>query len=321
MELIDIQQVKFEELSELSFDILIMVSGYENRCSFLVTHLKSVAQNKIVFGFLEKRHNGFRPENDRIYEEEHFDFHEASGNNGNDIQELLENLIQNQTKEKISVLVDYSCMTKEWYATIINYFVNWDFQLKEIDLYFSYTPSQFEKSNRKNLFNKRMQPPAVEHPGTANRPVSLILGLGYDQDQALDLVNRIRPAATYAFYSDPAQDDRFVMEVQKINREVLHNLPDSHIFRFPMNDFRRINILLKDLVIDLRLQSQVILAPLGPKPFALNCMLLSARYPDVWVWKVQTGKKELYHEWKPLGKPLICNAKFKLEEDLNWGTE
>jgi len=321
MELKNIQQIDFEKLNEIRFDILIMVSGYEDRCSFLATHLSSVAIHKIVFGFREKKNEGFRHENDQVFSSLNYDFHETSGESGNDIQLLLDELLQDEEKDKLSILVDYSCMTKEWYSAIVNHCVNWDFKMSKLDLYFSYTPSMFEKPKKKNLLSKLKRNPISGNPGTAGKPVALILGLGYDQHQALELVNRIRPAVTYAFYSDPSHDKRFVEEVKKINQDVLQNLPDSHIFKFPMNDFRQINLLLKELVIDLRLQSQVILAPIGPKPFALSCMLLSAQYPDVWVWKVHTGNKKLNYVWKPLGIPLVCKAEFILDEDVKWGND
>lgn len=317
MELGNIQQINFSDITTVKFDILIMVSGYENRCSFLAEKLQSNALTKIVFGFKEKKETGNRPENDKLFRHLNYEYIEASGNSGDNIQTTLEEIIGKTDKKELNILVDYSCMTKDWYSTIVNYFVNWDFNIKLLHLYFSYTPSQYEKSHQKSLFKLKTGLKPAPYPKTDNRPVALVLGLGYDQDKAMELVNRIRPAVTYAFYSNPSQDERFVTEVRKINSSLLKNLPANHIFRFPMNDFRKINILLKELVLDLRLDTQVILAPLGPKPFALNCMLLSARYPDVWVWRVHTDKKELYHKWLPMGDPLICRADF-LTEDISW---
>ena len=318
MDLDRIEQVEFKPLSKENIDILIVVSGYEDRCTFLAEQIKSDPFDKIVFAFLEKQSEGFRPRNDKRFRELDFEFVKATGEHGSEIQTKLEDLIEDINKDSIRILVDYSCMTKEWYAAIINYFVNWDLNVKEIELFFAYTPSSFEKPKRKGLLKKLVRRPAEAILDAKNKPVSLILGLGYDQDQAFELVNRIRPAATYAFYSDPSFDSRFVAEVEKRNREILTHIDPAHVYKYPMNDMREINLSLKKLCMDLRLDSQVILAPLGPKPFALACMLLSARYPDIWVWRVHTGQSDLYYEWKPYGDPIVCKAVFRNDMDEQW---
>jgi hypothetical protein len=190
--------------------------------------------------------------------------------------------------------------------------------VNEIDLYFAYTPSTYEKPKRKKIYKRYTKPSPSERIDALNRPVSLVLGLGYSQDQARDLMHRLRPDRTYAFYSDPSIDDRFVKEVEKCNREILKDIKPDHVIKYPLNDMRSINMSLKQLCLDLRLSHQVILAPLGPKPFALACMLLSARYPDIWVWKVHSSHNDHYYEWKPHGHPLVCKAVFRTIPDDQW---
>jgi len=318
MELDRIEQLEFQTISKEVMDLLIVVSGYENRCTFLAHHLPIDPLNKVVFAFKEKQTEGFRPFNDQYFSTHHFDFHDATGGHGAEVVEKLESLLENARKDHLKILVDYSCMTKEWYAAIINYFVNFDLDAKEIELYFAYTPSTYEKPRRKRFFKKFARTLVTEPIESTGKPVSLVLGLGYDPVQAQELINRIRPAQTFAFYSDPSIDDRFVKEVEKVNKFLLKDLESDHVIKYPLNDMRAINLSLKQLCMDLRLQSQVILAPLGPKPFALACMLLSARYPDIWVWRVHTGQNDAYYKWKPYGKPLICKAVFKTLTEDRW---
>ena len=318
MELENIEQVDFESIKNDQFDVLMVVSGYENRCTYLAEHFSAKPLTKIVFAFTERRKDGFRPGNDEFFRDLNFDFRESSGSTGNEIQKSLEELSENINHRRLKILVDYSCMTKEWYATIVNYFVNWDLNVQEVELYFSYTPSVFEKSKRTGILKRLTRKPVDQVFETQNKPVSLVLGLGYNQDPAIELIRRIRPARTFVFYSDPSIDNRFVKEVEMRNKELLKGLAPENIFRYPMNDLKKINLSLKELCMDIRLDSQVILAPLGPKPFALSCMLLSARYPDIWVWRVHSGDSDQYYDWKPFGTPLVCKAVFKNDDDDGW---
>ncbi len=317
MELADIQQLEFESVKNEHFDVLIAVSGYEKRCSYLSEHLPLNQFTKLVFAFTEKNKDAYRIENDEFFRKRDFEFIDSSGSTGNEIQKTLESVLNSFEQEKIRILIDYSCMTKEWYATIVNYFVNWDMKLKEVDLVFSYTPSAFEKSKKRSILKRKKHKYPDKQINSQNKPVSLVLGLGYDQDQAFELINRLRPARTFAFYSDPSIDNRFVKEVESRNNEILNSLPPENVYRYPMDDLKKINLILKDLCVDLRLDSQLILAPLGPKPFALSCMLLSARYPDIWIWRLHSDSSDQYYDWHPFGKPLICKAVFRKDDDYS----
>jgi hypothetical protein len=73
--------------------------------------------------------------------------------------------------------------------------------------------------------------------------------------------------------------------------------------------------LLTDLCLDLRLNYRIILAALGPKPFALICMLVGARYPDIEVWRVGAGKLESVYDRIPVGEPLVYSVEFGNHED------
>lgn len=319
MEFVNLEQTDFDSIKDSGFDVLIMVSGYEQRCTYLAEKLHAEPVKKLVFAFLEKNKEGHRSLNDLYFKEHFFEIYESSGSSGNIIQQNLDNILEGFTKEKIRILVDYSCMTKEWYATIINYFVNWDVPQKEVELFFSYTPSVFEKSKKTGMMQKfkksRINNPDYDPNGKA---VSLVIGLGYNQGPALELISRLRPLRTYVFYSDPCLDERFVEEVENRNKELLQDIAPEFIFKYPVGDIKQTNHIIKDLCMDLRLDSQVILAPLGPKPFALSSMLLSARYPDIWVWRVHSSPSDKYYEMKAVGDPVICRAMFKKEGDSVW---
>jgi hypothetical protein len=138
MELIFTQQVSFDDLYISDFDLIIAVSGYESRSTYLVERIKLQNELKTVLAFEEKTDELHRPENDEKYRQMGFHFIMQSGDIVVDTDSLL-NLLPDRNKDSLNILIDYSCMTKLWYASIINYFIQNDLPNHNISLYFSYT--------------------------------------------------------------------------------------------------------------------------------------------------------------------------------------
>ncbi len=88
-----------------------------------------------------------------------------------------------------------------------------------------------------------------------------------------------------------------------------------NLFNYPLNDLSRINDLLTNLCLDLRLKYNVILAPLGPKVHALNCILLSTSYPDVDVWHISSGNSESPYDRTAGSDPLVLEVMFINEDE------
>lgn len=100
-----------------------------------------------------------------------------------------------------------------------------------------------------------------------------------------------------------------------LNFRLIDKLHRNRVFSYAIRDLKKIDSLLTNLCLNLRLNYKIILAPLGPKPFALCCLILSARYPDIEVWRVSAGSSESVYNREPFGEPLIYRVDFGLEED------
>jgi hypothetical protein len=133
----------------------------------------------------------------------------------------------------------------------------------------------------------------------------LVIGLGYESERALGLVNYVEPAVTVAFLSDPALDERFVEATMEANRSLLQTLGEEQTVRYPLGSLRATAALLESCCLGLLKEHRIILAPLGPKPFALLSMLLASAHMGIEVWRVSAGEKGSVKSRKPIGK-ILC---------------
>lgn len=116
MKLQSIDQAPQSTLGELQFDVVIAASGYESRAPYVSQSSNiSGAGHRLTFGFRD-RVKLARLSNDKKFKRLGFKAVGADGHTGEIIKEEVENAIRRTPGERATVLVDYSCMTKIWYA-------------------------------------------------------------------------------------------------------------------------------------------------------------------------------------------------------------
>lgn len=307
-------QVGFDQIHRERFDLFIAASGYENRSTYLASHLPDHQAKKIALCFDDRKSTLFRPQNDLIFRELGFECVEMPGNNSTILKRLLDRFTKADQYQKIKILVDYSCMSKTWLSGIIDYFSRNEENQEDTEVFFSYTPSWFDVPQP--LHFRKIN---WDLPGIFNSPgkhIAVILGLGYEKFLAESLFQSLKDHTRYVFYSNPAFDNRFVEEVLKNNEKILENLEPERVFRYPIRDLKETDALLTSLCLELRLNHRVVLISMGPKPFLLSCLLLSARYPDVFVWNITSSISGNVYNREPQGEPLVCKTMFTNKEDF-----
>jgi hypothetical protein len=79
--------------------------------------------------------------------------------------------------------------------------------------------------------------------------------------------------------------------VEFVNSEILNSINNENIIKFPVYDLIYTNYLLESLCKTLIKNYRVILAPCGPKPFALLSFINSLKYDsDLEVWRISPGR-------------------------------
>ncbi len=317
MELIYAHQIGFDQVSDEEFDFFLAASGYEIRSTYLLENVEINAKKKIALGFDEMKDNPVRIKNDAVFLERGFESFELSTTEAEKLEGLLDNLFKDTKEDKLRFLIDYSCMSKIWYAAIIKYFIDNESIISNLEIFFSYTPAVFSEPKDIKPGRKPSGPEGLLKPNkVAVRPCALVMGLGYEKYVSESLFNNLNYDALYVFYSNPAFDNRYVSKVMENNRQVLETILPERVFPYPIEDLERTDSVLTSLCLELRLAHHVALLPVGPKPFTLSCLLLAARYPDIEVWNVKTGEEGPLYERKPLGEPLVCKTIFSNNDEI-----
>lgn len=314
MELVYAHQVGFQQILQEDFDLFIAVSGYESRSVYLAENLSSHQCEKIVLGFDDRKNVLSRPENDLRYMELGFTYYELPGNNSSEITNILDGICMKNGCRGMKILVDYSCMSKTWLTSIIHYFSMNELMVEDSEVYFSYTPSYFDSA--KNLDKKQITWNLPGYFRTPGKPISVIIGLGYEKLIGESVFNSLRNFTKYVFYSNPAFDNRFVEEVLANNAKILKKLDEEKIFNYPIQDLKETDALLTSLSLELRLNHRLVLISMGPKPFTLSCLLLAARYPDIHVWNISSSVTGNVYNRDAMGEPLVCKTLFSSKDEV-----
>lgn len=314
MKTLKTKQVNINVLESISeFDLLITASGYESRASFFIENIKNISfKKKLAFGFNEYSDNKVRLKNDEIFK--HFNFlffYESTNSSKNLIAYLNETILKFKSKS-LKIVIDYSCMSRVWYASILSYFKNISEKNNcKIELYFSYSPALFVQPPASSVKNTIVGP----IDGFSNiyiplKTVALIIGLGFEKERAYGLSEYFN-AISYYFYGDESYNSEYSKVVNEKNKKLLDNSIPDNIFKYPINDLNYTETMLIDLCNSLSNNHKIILAPCGPKIFTLICLIVSMKLKDIDVWRISPGSFAHPFDKKPNGDLLIYNIVFQ----------
>jgi len=298
------KQIELKKLLKLNtIDIFLCANNHEDRSLSLYDVLRSQIEIRKAYAF--------------CYEKDFLNVN-AQGLQGvlvsdyYQIINLLDRLlIDLENKDSINIVVDYSCMTKPWYYTIVLYLKNRNINFNSINTFFSYTPALFVKPKPPKP-NKEIGPLPGKYSIPTDKPKALIVGLGYEKNKAEGIIEHLEPKTSYLFYTSPASDPEFVKIVEKNNRILLEER-SSNVIKYPFNNLLYLEKKLTNLCDQLSSEYSIIIAPLGPKPFTFISVMLSVKYNNIDIWRVGSGTDINRYNYKPLEDQnyIICNVLFE----------
>jgi len=285
--------VTVEDVRKSEIDLFLLAGNHEKR--FLTCYNKISRQNQIKksialcynSSFCRKLPTGMAKE--------------VIGNQA-EIFNLLNTLLSDN-KEEYTLFVDYSCMTKPWYYSIILYLSNKKLPFNKIKVFFSYTPSKYSPPQEPKP-NSEIIPLPGKYIVPTNKPKALIVCLGYEQQKAEGIIEHLDPKISYIFYTKPAFDNRFVKTLEANNHSILND-PTNKIRTYQFDDLLDLERQLTAIYENIRDDYSVIFAPLGPKPFTFISMLMSVKYPDIDVWRVGSGSDINEYRREPINDDLF----------------
>lgn len=302
-----ISNIKIDEI--LNLDLIIVASGYEHRASYLAQKLSHLdIKDKIVFAFKDHSENQVRKNNDKIFNDLGFISEHFSGNNWENIQNILTQFFDNLCdKEEVNILVDYSSMTRLWYATILKYVTTYCNYRGIINLYFSYTKAKYSPPSDSEInFTVNFDPlPGYNKLSIPDKPTALIIGLGYEKARATGLIDYFDAQEVFLFYSDnPLYHDK----IKEANGKLLETY-SNNVFVFPLNDIVTTKTILENLCNRLSSDFRIVITPCGPKPFTLISFLLAIENQSIDTWRVSGSSKPDHPECYPSGDFVVTNLR------------
>ena len=318
MELVHNYQVKFEELNTERIDFFIAASGYQKRCTYLAENLCLTNTEKLLITFDEKHRPELRSENERVFKDLEFYSITSAPDDNTEIEKLLGKMCSVISRQELNILIDYSCMSKVWYATIIDFFIRNEPGARRINIYLSYTPKKnnaFPVKSKWKSLDPVLPQSKKEKKGV---PVSLVTGINSNLEPSLDLIEEVKPANIFAFVPSFSHDTEYYNKLMDFNRPLLEKIRPEKILKYPAQRPDQICSMLTSVCLDLRIDHDVLLVPQGPKTFALSAILLSMRYPDIKILDLKsTAKPPNDDEGLPAGEPVIMKSIFCCEDDAD----
>lgn len=274
-----VRDISASDISEAIYDIAIWCDGYEERSSYYPSIAnKGNIREHAVLGFEDDK---MPHERSSSYFAEYWPSNHLSHNTRSldaliaDIERLL------PKKSTLNILVDYSCMPRDWYAAILKLRPN---GCEHLVIDFSYSIA--------NHVEKIYPPNLVEYYSvygcesiSAPHDCSVaILGLGFEGIAPLKILERLEPDMTEMYISDPGVAQGYAERAINSNVDVIrHYLDDdeSRISRFPLRSVQTALRGIYELAFPYLENCSVVLIPVGPKPFVLASILLSMSYKEV----------------------------------------
>ncbi len=308
MKLTETAEGQKEEIRELKFDYFICSSGFEARASYIAKALQINAVVKKVICFKNYEAEGHRKTNDEFYKENNYDFIYEDGDQSQNIIGILKEILNNDALE-LKIGIDYSSMTRVWYSAIVSYFNSLQLN-KVITIYFFYSFSKFSKPVNSNVRNIHIGPiKDFSSLSIPDKPTALIIGLGYEKERAFGL-SEYFDAETYIFAADESKDQKYYEAVMQANEHLIRYVKTQNIFEYSLHHLENTESLLYSVCKSLKSDFRLVLAPTGPKPFTLLCLLTAIRLKNIDVWRISAGKYSRPTNKEPDGTWSCYKAKF-----------
>lgn len=294
MTLLRIEDSDRDSVLSETYDLSLFGCGYESRCTYLPQILSpDRIQSAIVLGFTEEAKDPQRTLNNQYFAENWKTASRIPVSGGDESLMYPEIARHLRTCEQTCrILVDYSSMSRLWYAGILNW-VRFICPAQEVFLDFVYAVGQHQEAVPPMVVDEILGIPGSEGgPSSATRKVA-VFGLGFDALAALTVYDQLEPDALYAYYASPGAFPDYAARAAELNSELLVNHA-SGILPLPLWSVEATFRHLAELITT-ESAANITFLPIGPKPHVLTALLLSLRFPRIACLRISTRRIKPHH--------------------------
>ena len=216
-----VEDSTLDEIRKQHFDLAVYASGYERRASYLAKQLEPAQIDRtLVLGFEQESDDPQRVENDRLFLERWTDtIVRISSDDDGPIYDALRDF--EWPSSKANILIDYSSMSRLWYAGILNW-VRHSTASPTVNLWFSYAIPTYAKIVRPlSVINRILAIPGMEGRSMPFAQSVAIFGLGFDEYVTLAVLDRLEPDVVYSFFAGPGATPAYTSNAKRLNSELI----------------------------------------------------------------------------------------------------
>lgn len=281
MSIIQVHDLDFESVREENYNISLFASGYESRCVHVPMMLeKTQIDNPLIFGFKEQSISGDRVKNDQYYLDK---WNKKPILLSSDDDKLIYDYLHefgHSPHESIHMIVDYSSMSRLWYAAVLNW-TRFAESGKKIIIDFVYSMGRYDEEKQPMVIKSMVSMPGCEGRAYRLRESIAVFGLGFHGLAALCVLDHLEADTVYAFYASPGSSSEYVEKTLKINNALISNYNTKNVFKMPLSSLETCYRYLAEIIAPHRPDGEITLVPMGPKPHVLASILIAMRFPEV----------------------------------------
>ena len=212
------------------------------------------------------------------------------------------------------ILVDYSAMSRAWYASILYWFRQKASKACQPILYFLYAIGKYSRdiAEKEVVIKKIEVVPGCEGGNYRHDKTIAIFGLGFYGYMSLCACEQIEPDELYTISTKEDPVDGFSIKDCMGNKELIERANIN--FSFPVSSVVQAYKCLSEIAnTHMAKGDEVILVPMGPKPQVLASILVSFSNPSVCTLRVR--HEDYSSDIEASGKMILTRIRFIQIED------
>jgi hypothetical protein len=293
LDLTNVTNIDINKVENTLFDIGIFASGFESRSSFLARRLKpEMVRHKVVLGFEESQEEQSRKINDAFYRDNYCDIFLISSQEEKKLySKLLEIFEKVSDIKKLSILIDYTSMSRLWYAGILNFL---RFQTnKEINVFLNYSLGKYDDNNFLDYsYSSINSLPSHEGSLSSNNKTLLVLAIGFSPYLIKSVIEEIEPNKIIGILPIPNIKSDYEKKSRLIKDDILTKDIDDW-FRCPIDNLETIFTTYAEITNNNINNMDIIFLSLGPKIFTIASLLVSQRFEQVTCLYLKSAKTNI----------------------------
>jgi hypothetical protein len=311
MKLFRVAAMPVDECLGAHHDAIVFASGYERRCIHVPSRLElSASGTPVVIGFDAFQDDPVRLEHDRYFLEKWRAVPTiVSGNDEGKVYELCRSF-RPANGDALRILVDYSSMSRLWYAGVLNWArYATDFNCVIVDCLYAF--GRYAETRPQMVIDDILAIPGCEGGAVRLGKSVALFGLGFDDKATLCVLDRLEPDIVYCFLASPASSDPYPARVRDANAEIIKHARE--VLELPLGNVERSYGSLVEVVTPHLPELDITLVPMGPKPHVLAAVLLAMRFEEVACLRV-SGKRSAPEAVDATGKIVATRVEFRREK-------